>query len=135
MYKDIIININGAISLLLLMLLIYDNVCPVYVGFFFIFSTVFMYVILYEYETINKNNMIDRDLKIMVTLNVSFMIWGLIILFEECMINYIFQYIYVMISVIIYLVLSIIIINKLRKEEKKEIEIGILDNYSMDTLA
>ena len=74
MYKDIIININGAISLLLLMLLIYDNVCPVYVGFFFIFSTVFMYVILYEYETINKNNMIDRDLKIMVTLNVSFMI-------------------------------------------------------------
>ena len=135
MYKDIIININGAISLLLLMLLIFDNVCPVYVGFFFIFSTVFMYVILYEYETINKNNMIDRDLKIMVTLNVSFMIWGLIILFEECMINYIFQYIYVMISVIIYLVLSIIIINKLRKEEKKEIEIGILDNYSMDTLA
>tara|TARA_B100001989_G_C24175490_1_gene286336 strand:- start:105 stop:512 length:408 start_codon:yes stop_codon:yes gene_type:complete len=135
MYKDIIININGAISLLLLMLLIFDNVCPVYVGFFFIFSTVFMYVILYEYETINKNNMIDRDLKIMVTLNVLFMIWGLIILFEECMINYIFQYIYVMISVIIYLVLSIIIINKLRKEEKKEIEIGILDNYSMDTLA
>ena len=135
MYKDIIININGAISLLLLMLLIYDNVCPVYVGFFFIFNTIFMYVILYEYETINKNNMIDRDLKIMVTLNVSFMIWGLIILFEECMMNYIFQYIYVMISVIIYLVLSIIIINKLRKEEKKEIEIGILDNYSMDTLA
>ena len=32
MYKDIIININ-VISLLLLMLLIYDNVCPVYVGF------------------------------------------------------------------------------------------------------
>ena len=135
MYKDIIININGAISLLLLMLLIYDNVCPVYVGFFFIFSTVFMYVILYEYETINKNNMIDRDLKIMVTLNVSFMIWGLIILFEECMINYIFQYIYVMISVIIYLVLSIIIINKLKKEERKEIEIGILDNYTLESLA
>tara|TARA_B100001989_G_C24434265_1_gene410622 strand:+ start:277 stop:690 length:414 start_codon:yes stop_codon:yes gene_type:complete len=137
MYKDILINLNLVVGLILLSLLIFNNVCPVYVGFFFIFSNVFMYVILYEivYESFNKNHIINRDLKIMLVTDILFMIWGLIILFEDCMKNYIFQLIYIMISVTIYLVLSIVIINKLRKEERKEIEIGILDNYHLESLA
>ena len=137
MYKDIFINLNLIVGLISLVLLIFNNICPVYVGFFLIFSNIYMYVILYElvYESIDKNHIINRDLKIMLVTNILFMIWGLIILFEDCMKNYIFQLIYIMISVTIYLVLSIIIINKLKKEEKKEIEIGILDNYTLESLA
>ena len=137
MYKDIFINLNLIVGLISLVLLIFNNICPVYVGFFLIFSNIFMYVLLYElvYESIDKNHIINRDLKIMLVTNILFMIWGLIILFEDCMKNYIFQLIYIMISVTIYLVLSIIIINKLKKEEKKEIEIGILDNYTLESLA
>ena len=137
MYKDILINLNLIVGLISLVLLIFNNICPVYVGFFLIFSNIFMYVLLYElvYESIDKNHIIDRDLKIMLVINVLFMIWGIIALFEDCMNNYIFQLIYIMVSVTIYLVLSIIIINKLKKEEKKEIEIGILDNYTLESLA
>ena len=137
MYKDILINLNLIVGLISLVLLIFNNICPVYVGFFLIFSNIYMYVILYElvYESIDKNHIIDRDLKIMLVINVLFMIWGIIALFEDCMNNYIFQLIYIMVSVTIYLVLSIIIINKLKKEEKKEIEIGILDNYTLESLA
>jgi len=137
MYKDILINLNLIVGLISLVLLIFNNICPVYVGFFLIFSNIFMYVLLYElvYESIDKNHIINRDLKIILVTNILFMIWGLIILFEDCMKNYIFQLIYIMISVTIYLVLSIVIINKLRKEERKEIEIGILDNYTLESLA
>ena len=92
-----------------------------------------MYLILYEID--KESDTTNKDLKMMLVINVLFMIWGIIALFEDCMKNYIFQLIYIMISVVIYLVLSIIIINKLKKEKEKEIEIGILDNYHLESLA
>ena len=131
MYKDILININFIIGLLLFALLIFNNICPVYVGFFFFFSLIFMYLIFYEID--KESDTTNRDFKIILFINILFMIWGLIILFEDCMKNYIFQLIYIMISVVIYLVLSFIIINRLKKEKEREIEIGILDNYQLDS--
>ena len=133
MYKDILININFLVGLVLFALLIFNNICPVYVGFFFFFSLIFMYLIFYEID--KESETINRDLKIILFINILFMIWGLIILFEDCMKKYIFQMIYIMISVVIYLVLSFIIINRLKKEKEKEkeIEIGILDNYHLES--
>ena len=131
MYKDILININFVIGLVLFASLIFNNICPVYVGFFFFFSLIFMYLIFYEID--KESDTTNKDFKIILFINILFMIWGLIILFEDCMKNYIFQMIYIMISVVIYLVLSFIIINRLKKEKEKEIEIGILDNNQLES--
>jgi len=131
MYKDILININFVIGLVLFASLIFNNICPVYVGFFFFFSLIFMYLIFYEID--KESDTTNKDFKIILFINILFMIWGLIILFEDCMKNYIFQMIYIMVSVVIYLVLSFIILNRLKKEKEKEIEIGILDNNQLES--
>ena len=131
MYKDILININFVIGLVLFASLIFNNICPIYVGFFLFFSLIFMYLIFYEID--KESDTTNKDFKIILFINILFMIWGLIILFEDCMKNYIFQMIYIMISVVIYLVLSFIIINRLKKEKEKEIEIGILDNNQLES--
>ena len=46
--KLISINLNFIIGLILFSLLIFNNICPIYVGFFFMFSLVFMYIELYD---------------------------------------------------------------------------------------
>ena len=128
----IVIYSNLLLGIVLFGLLIFDNVCPVYVGFFYMFTLIYSTVRSTEVNIrdIQSNNI--KELLIYLIFEFIFSIWGLFAIIEKCMDKFILQRIYGIILIIIHMTYCIFILKKLNRKRIINNNRGILDDDSIN---
>ena len=125
---SIIIYTNFFIGLVLFSLLIFNNICPIYVGFFFMFTIIYSTVRSSEINIRNIECNDTKELLIYLLLELIFCIWGIFSIIEECMDKYILQRIYGIFLIIIHMSYCILILKKLNKKRIINNTRGLLDD-------
>jgi len=124
----ILIYSNFLFGIVLFGLLIFNNKCPVYVGFFYMFTLIYSTVRSTEINIRDIDTDEIKELLIYLLFEIIFSIWGLFAIIETCMEDYLLQRIYGIFLIIIHMCYCILLLKKLNKKRIINNNRGLLDD-------